>query len=262
MIIDAHLHLPEKAKSLEAAKERLLNSMKRNKIDYALVIPDNVKNVSIGDMDAVLKLCKEDKNLFVMGTLDILNDGEEIFGRLDELLKKKKIVAVKIFCGHDKHYPNDKRLIPVFKSLIKHDLPLVIHTGTNFLKDLTPMQWNDPKYIVDIAKKFPKLKIVIAHYYWPKVEYCYEITRGFKNIYFDTSALAHPEVLRGVGDGKMKRILVKTLKDNPKSVLFGTDYACCWVKPHLALIDSLKISKELKERVFWKNAKELFKLDI
>jgi uncharacterized protein len=261
MIIDAHLHLPVKKKSLVDSKRRLLSSMKRNKIDYAIVIPDNEKNSSIGDMDQVLKLCK-DKNLFVMGTLDILNDKKTIFTKLEKLMKDKKIVAVKIFSGHDNHHPNDKRLTPLFKSLIKYDLPLVVHTGTNTLKDLSPMQWNDPKYIVKIAKKYPKLKIVIAHYYWPKVDYCYDITRRFKNIYFDTSALAHPEVLIGVGLAKMKRILVKTLKDNPKSVLFGTDYACCGVKPHLDLINSLRISKDLKEMVFWKNAVELFKLNI
>lgn len=81
---------------------------------------------------------------------------------------------------------------------------------------------NNPKYITKIAKKFPKLKIIIAHYFWPEVEYCYKITRGFKNIYFDTSALADDEAIEETGLDKIKKVLEQSIKDNSESVLLQT----------------------------------------
>ena len=106
------------------------------------------------------------------------------------------------------------------------------------------------------------LKIVIAHYFWPEVEYCYEITRGLKNIYFDTSALADEEVVKETGLKKIKNVLEKTIKDNQESVLFGTDYGMCDFESYIKLIKSLKISKEERDNVFWKNTLKLFKLKI
>ena len=263
MIIDTHLHLPvvKKSSTFEKAKKKLLSDMKKNKIDYAIMIPDNLHDSKIGDLDASLELIKNEKKLFLLGTIDIRKEGKEWIKKLDLLLKKRKIKGIKIFPGHDPIYPTDKRLIPVYKLCIKHDYPIVIHTGWNS-NHPEVAKYNNPKYIIKIAKKFPKLKIIIAHYFWPEVEYCYKITRGFKNIYFDTSALADDEVIEETGLDKIKKVLEQSIKDNSESVLFGTDYAMCDTKKHIKLINSLKLSKEDREKVFWKNADKLFKLKI
>lgn len=260
MIIDAHLHLPPIKTTFEESKKKLISDMNKNKIDYAILIPDNLHDSKIGDLDICLKLVEKEKRLFLLGTIDIRTEGKEWINKLDSLFKKNKIKGIKIFPGHDPIYPTDKELMPIYKLCIKHDYPIVIHTGWNS-NNSEVAKYNDPKYIVEIAKEFPKLKIVISHYFWPKIEYCYKITKYFKNIYFDTSALADKEVIKETGLDKIKNILEKTIKDNPESVLFGTDYAMCRFKDHIDLINSLKISKEDKERVFWKNTKKLFKIN-
>ena len=139
------------------------------------------------------------------------------------------------------------------------DCPIVVHTGWNS-NNPEAAKYNDPKYIIKIAKVFSKLKIVIAHYFWPRVEYCYKITRGLKNIYFDTSALADKEVVEKAGLEKIKKVLEQSVKDNSESVLFGTDYPMGDFKAHIDLINSLGITKERKEKIFWKNAAKIFKL--
>jgi predicted TIM-barrel fold metal-dependent hydrolase len=261
MIIDAHIHLPvvKKGFNFEKAKNKLLSDMKKNKVDYAIIIPDNIHGSAIGDLDVSLKLIKNERRLFLLGTIDIRKEGKEWIKKLDLLFKKRKIKGIKIFPGHDPIYPTDKRLIPVYKLCIKYDYPIVIHTGWNS-NHSEAAKYNNPKYIIKIAKKFPKLKIIIAHYFWPEVEYCYKITRGFKNIYFDTSGLADDEVIKETGLDKIKKVLEQSIRDNSESVLFGTDYAMCDIKKHIKLINSLKISKEDREKVFWKNAHKLFKL--
>jgi hypothetical protein len=133
MMIDSHLHLPglKKGESFEDSKKTLLEDLKRNRIDYAILIPDNVHGSDIGDLDVILELTKNDRRLFLMGTLDILRDKKPILNKLELLFEGKRIVGIKIFPGHDPIYPTDKRLIPVYELCIKYDLPTVIHTGWN-----------------------------------------------------------------------------------------------------------------------------------
>jgi predicted TIM-barrel fold metal-dependent hydrolase len=132
MIIDYHQHLPslKKEKTLEKSKRKLARELCRNKVDYAILIPDNTPKSEIGSLDEVLQLVKDDENLYVMGTIDIQKrDYVHKTQKLDRLFQAGSIVAVKIFLGHDAIYPTDKRLLPVYELCLRHDLPIVIHTG-------------------------------------------------------------------------------------------------------------------------------------
>ncbi len=52
MKIDCHLHLPirEELSSFDAKKEYLLNELQDSNMDYGIVIPDNVEESSIGNL--------------------------------------------------------------------------------------------------------------------------------------------------------------------------------------------------------------------
>lgn len=226
-----------------------------------ILIPDNTPISEIGSLDEVLALVEGDRNLFAMGTIDIQRDKDLHIRKLDRLFRTKRIVAVKIFPGHDPIYPTDKRLVPVYELCFKHDLPIVIHTGANS-RNPEPAKYNDPKYIVKVAKRFSRLKIVVAHYFWPKMEYCHELTKKYENIYFDTSGLADDEVVEETGIDKIRYVLTQTAKQRPHNVVFGTDYSMCGIQKHIALIKSLPIPAEYKERIFFKNSIRLFKLKL
>jgi len=92
--------------------------------------------------------------------------------------------------------------------------------------------------------------------------YCYELTKNYENIYFDTSALADEEVVVATGKEKIKYILETTIDDNPRKVLFGTDYSMCDISRHIELIESLNIKSEERDGIFYKNSIELFNLKI
>jgi len=264
MIIDCHQHLPslKKEKTLENSKAKLLIELRKSKIDYAILIPDNTPKSEIGSLDEVLQLVKDNEQLYVMGTIDIQKrDYMSQTLKLDKLFKVGSIVAVKIFPGHDTIYPTDKRLLPIYELCIKHDLPIVIHTGAS-LKDQRQAKYNDPKHIIKIAERFSALKIVIAHYFYPKVEYCYSLTKAYENIYFDTSGLADDEVIAETGLAKIRKVLTLTANERPNNVMFGTDYAMCSIRKHKALVESLRIDGRIKDKIFGENAIELFRLKL
>ncbi|MEM3700872.1 MAG: amidohydrolase family protein [Candidatus Bathyarchaeia archaeon] len=264
MIIDCHQHLPslKKTKSFERSKEKLLRELYKNEIEYAILIPDNTSKSEIGGLDEVLQLVKGEEQLYVMGTIDIQKRNYlSQIQKLDKLFHARSIVAVKIFPGHDTIYPTDKRLMPVYELCIKHDSPIVIHTGASS-KHPEQAKYNDPKFIIKIAEKFPALKIVIAHYFYPKVEYCYNLTKGYYNIYFDISGLADDEVIAETGLAKIRKVLTQTVRERPNQVVFGTDYAMCSIKKHIELVESLEIERLAKVKIFSENAIKLFRLNL
>jgi predicted TIM-barrel fold metal-dependent hydrolase len=263
MIIDSHLHLPalRKGATLADSRKQLLQELEKNNVDYAILIPDNTPASEIGSLDQVLHIVEHDENLFVMGTIDIQRDKEPHIRKLDLLFRTRRIVAVKIFPGHDPIYPTDKRLFPVYELCTKYDLPIVIHTGADS-RYPEPAKYNDPKHIVKVASRFPRLKIVIAHYFWPRVEYCHELTKSYANIHFDTSGLADDEVVEETGLDRIKKVLTLTVEQRPFNVVFGTDYAMCSIRKHIELIESLRISRQAKDRIFSDNAIRLFHLSV
>lgn len=264
MIIDSHTHLSyldkNKSKKLSLVKNELILNMKKNKIFCSLVIPDNVPNPQCADLDNLLILIKNDNRLKAIGTLKITAINKINLQKIARLFKHDIIYGFKIFPGHDPIYPTDKRWQPIYHLCLKYNRPLIIHTGVN-TNNTQCAKYNDPKHILEVAKNFPQLKIIIAHYFYPRLNYCFKITSGFNNIYFDTSGLADKEVLIACGGrNKIKNILIKTIKRNKSSVIFGTDWPMCDIKQHLNLIKSLAITAAEKEMIFYRNAKTCFGL--
>jgi len=263
MKIDCHLHLPvrEKLSNLDAQKDFLLQELQANNIDYGIIIPDNIPESSIGNLDQCLTLFQNEKSIFIMPSINIVGEPISSVDEFDDLFRKKKIVGLKIFPGHDEHYPNDVRLNPFIDVCRKYDAPFVVHTGWNS-GNPGAAKWNNPKYIVPIAVRYPDLKIVICHYFWPELEYCYQTTRSYKNIFFDTSGLADHEVEDATGKDIIMSVLEKTIADKPNGVLFGSDFGMCNLASHIELIDSLSISDSLKEAIYCQNTIDLFHLNL
>jgi len=264
MIIDSHVHISlydNNATSLQGAFDLLLREMEENKISCAVIIPDNIEGSdSIADLDKAIELIGERKNLFLLGSPQIIQRGSSELEKYRKLLEQEKIKGIKFFPGHDPYYPTDERCLPYYELCEKTNVPVLFHTGENSGDSLCS-KWNDPKYIVDIAKKYPKLKVIITHYYWPKLDYCYEITKSVPNIYFELAALADDEVVeKSGGIEKIKEILKKTIFDRPDKVIFGTDWPMCKIGEHVKLVKSLKLSKEVEEKIFYKNSLNIYNL--
>lgn len=266
MIIDSHIHISlynNNAKSLQEVFDLFLKEMENNNLSAAIIIPDNIEGSdSIADLDKAIELIGKRKNLFLLGSPQIIQRGDSELEKYQKLLEEGKIKGLKFFPGHDPYYPTDERCLSYYELCQRLNVPVLFHTGENS-GDSECAKWNNPKYIVKIAKNYPKLKIIITHYYWPKMDYCYEITKDVSNIYFETAALADKEVIeKSGGIEKIREILKKTITDRPNKVIFGTDWPMCKIEEHIGLIKSLGLEKIIEEKVFSGNATSLYKLSI
>jgi predicted TIM-barrel fold metal-dependent hydrolase len=100
-------------------------------------------------------------------------------------LKMKGIKLLPMYAGFK---PNDRELDDLWAYATKHRLPVLLHTGTTFI-DKAPLECTLPRLIDDVAVRFPKVKIIMAHLSHPYEGECVVTIRKHPNVYTDCSAL-------------------------------------------------------------------------
>jgi len=247
MIIDAHVHLSlydGNANSLADSKTVLLDEMRRRGIDRAIVIPDSQEaRYDIAGFETARTLIDDADPLDLLGSPDILDDRVQDFDRYEILLADRTIHGLKFFPGHEPYYPTDSRCLPYYEIGQRQRLPVVFHTGEN-PENRDAARFNDPKYIAEVTERFPALSVVITHYFWPRIEYCYEVTKDVPNIDFELAGTADGAVVRASGGiGAMRDVLGRMIQDHPSQVMLGTDWPMCNIQGHLDLVDSLGLNQ-------------------
>ena len=109
-------------------------------------------------------------------------DGFE-HGRVD--LKLKGVKLGPMYAGFD---PTDPKLDPLYDGCVKYNLPVLFHMGTSFVR-FGPLEYSRPILIDSVARRFPGLKIIIAHLGHPWEGETIAVIRKHPNVYADLSAL-------------------------------------------------------------------------
>ena len=257
MIIDAHVHF-----SVES-KDFLLAEMREHGVDRAIVIPDNVEGQpDIAGLEEATALVRPDDPLFLLGSPNVLIGAKEEVLKYERLLKDGPIHGLKFFPGHEPYYPTDKRCLPFYAACEAAGLPIVFHTGENGGGEGWA-KFSDPERIVSVAQRYPSLKVVITHYYWPQLEYCYQVTNDVPNVYFEIAGLGDEEVVRRSGGlSVIQDVLARTIRDRPDQVIFGTDWPMCGIQEHLDLVDSLGLDSVTRTKVLGRNAESVYNLAV
>ena len=82
----------------------------------------------------------------------------------------------------------DPRMEPVYRYLVKKNLPLTMHMGTTFGQN-APVELGRPVDVDTVARRHPDLKMVMAHMGHPWYEECIVVARKNPNVYCEVSAL-------------------------------------------------------------------------
>ena len=84
--------------------------------------------------------------------------------------------------------PDDSSLDPLWQYATQHNLPVLLHTGTTFVAQ-APLECTLPRWIDNVARRFPDVKIIMAHLSHPYEGECVVTIRKHPNVYADISAL-------------------------------------------------------------------------
>jgi hypothetical protein len=150
-----------------ARVERLINDMDKAGVDVSVCLP----------VDLAF-LCQEEPETPILEANEYVAEAQAkypdriigFFGcdpmrpgatdMLEKGINELGLKGVKIFPGW--FFPTDERISPFIKKIEDLEVPILIHQGA----DPSPfiMKYGDPQYLDDLLSKFPRLKMIAAHY--------------------------------------------------------------------------------------------------
>lgn len=98
------------------------------------------------------------------------------------------LVGIKLLPMYAGFLPQDERLDPLWQYATEHRLPVLLHTGTTFIRQ-APIECTLPRHLDPVAIRYPDVKIVMAHLAHPYEGECIAVIRKHPNVYADISAL-------------------------------------------------------------------------
>lgn len=266
MIIDVHTHInnyhEDKVVSLNDNLNLLTDTMAENGVDYSLVLSSYKVNENRPSTKQVVEAIDGRPNLGVVSGISYLNYNHRDIREIGEYLEAGLIKGLKFYPGYEPFYPNDTRLQVWYEMAVEYNVPVMFHSGDTYAPT-GKVKYSHPLHIDDLAVDFPELKIVICHVGNPWIRDCMEIVYKNKNVHADISGL-----VLGDFSEKFERFMKKEIEEmivyagDPNYLLYGTDWPISNMKSYLKFMNQLDLADEKKELILWKNAADLFHIDV
>jgi uncharacterized protein len=204
----------------------------------------------------VANICKKYPSRFI-GFASVDPRKTDACEQLKYAVEKLSLKGLKLHPPLQNFYPNDRIVWPVYALASEMGIPVVFHVGSTPFGNLVKLKQADPILIDDIANDFPNLKIILTHLGTLWHNESFMITEKHPNVYIDTAAYPY----------EIKEMLTEKLimRVGPEKFIFGTDFPMPYegkmhcLKDFTDCILNLKISNELKERIFALNFEALMK---
>lgn len=247
-MIDVHAHLGEDVVFDENLTEKeLIDAYKEYDIFGGIVQPylpriymDSHKEIH----DRIYELTKtKEKKFWGMASINPHFTKEDYIAEASRCVNELGFVAIKITTiGHATH-PSSKDALTVWETCRSLKVPLMIHTGAG-------VPFADPISVANALEKFPDVKCVLAHagseMHNQQATY---LARKFDNVFLEPSwvgVLGISSMIKQLGTSKL---------------LFSSDNIYN-IPVEIAKYKSLIKKEEDLEKVFFKNAIDVFSLDV
>lgn len=262
IITDAHTHIfPPKiaAKAVDAigqfydipmchpgSPQALLESGRRIGVRKYLVCstathPGQVASIN----DFIRQSCSENQEFLGFGTL---HPGYEDIPGEARRIREMGLRGVKLHPDFQRFAIDDPAAFPIYESCQELGLPILFHTGD------ARYDWSAPARMEAVAKRYPGLTCIAAHFggysHWQDVERY----RDLPNIWFDTSSslfcLPRERALA----------LIRLL--GHRRFLFGTDFPMWDHGEELDRFLSLDLPEEIRDDILYRNFQRLFEVEL
>jgi hypothetical protein len=163
-------------------------------------------------------------------------------------------VALKLHPVHGGFSPDRSDLYPVYAKCEERQIAVVFHCGTSNFPGASN-QYADPALLAPVIRDFPYLDLVLAHggrgWFYDAAAW-YALT--YDNVWIELSGLPPkrlPDYYRSVGFERLA----------PRCI-FGSDFpAIPGLRTNVDALSGLGLEPGLLERVLWRNAHDVYRLD-
>jgi len=236
-ICDAHVHLGKSGPWQPYMNPTIyiddaIRLFDKHNVERAIVFP----NPNAGDMypkmnDYIAKsVRKYPKRLVGFGRVDPRR--EDAIKELTRIKKSLGLTGLKLHPMVECFRPDHPFFNKFFQQATKLGLPILFHTGDGF---------SSPALISKIAKKYPKLPIILGHL----KEGALNTMQQFDNTYVETSGTL-PDLIELAADIDENRIL------------FGSDIPYYRYPTQIAIVEASEITQRAKRKVLYENFQRLF----
>lgn len=235
MVIDFHTHSGVSFDKLTFGELR--EKMQQNGVERAVIFPST--------QESYQKLMqKNSETLENAGKFFIpfLRFNPKIINKEEFEELQKGFYGFKLHPRGENFDPLDKSLEGIFYAIEKTRKPVIIHSRKE--NNIN----TDPDRIIELAKLYPKINFVFAHFANDSDVFFSKISE-FKNAYVDTSVVSSPFII----ERRVKEI-------TSKKIVFGSDYPFSDQEIELLKVKKAKISEMEKEDILYGNAKKLLNL--
>jgi uncharacterized protein len=265
MIVDCHVHLNNYEEqghpTLEPCIAKLETTMRRNRVDMALVLTSYTVNPGRPSTRDVVHAIRDKPWLKVVAGLDFEHFAADQLAELAEYVEAGMVVGLKLYPGYQPFYPADPIWTPAYQFAERHRLPVMIHTGDTY----TPkgkLKFAHPLHVDDVAVDFPGVNFVICHLGNPWIRDCMEVVYKNANVYTDISGLT-----LGAFEDRFEIFMRRQVQEmmlygvEPRAVLYGTDWPISSMESYLEFMESLALPEKDRTLIMSANAVKLFGLD-
>jgi uncharacterized protein len=140
--------------------------------------------------------------------------------------------GIKLMPMYAGFFPQDAQVSFLWDYAQRHSLPVLLHTGTTFVSQ-GPIETTLPRHIDVVARRYPEVRIIMAHLGHPYEGECVAVIRKHPHVYADISALHYrPWQL-------FHSLMLVHEYGVWNKLLFGTDFPITNVEESLAGLRSL-----------------------
>ena len=217
MIVDVHSHLPthehdvplddEASNPLIGSNVKLAGSLKEyvtamEPVDKALVFGIAPKpgtnehpvidwnagwDKSLNQNDIAARVAAENPDKFIP-FMSLHPDHPDIDDEYDRAVGELGCRGIKLALSYQAVDPMSESAFRLFDRLQADGLPIVFHNGMSVAPDAV-LRYAHPLAMDEVAIKFPRLKMVLAHTSHPWYEDCMSVVRKHPNVWTDISGM-------------------------------------------------------------------------
>jgi len=223
----------------------LLASLKKAGIQRSVVFSTATTTHQVERINRfILQECQAHPEFVGLGTMH--EDYENFVSEL-AFLRDNGINGLKLHPDFQKFDVDADKMLPIYEEMEAKDMFLIAHIGD------PRYDFSHPRRYARIAKLFPRLRLIAAHFggwgVWPLG---LELLGDLPNVYVDTSSsLAfvkeHPEA-----------VLKSLAGFDPKRIFFGSDFPMWDPAEELERICSLGLKQDFLEDILWNNFQDFY----
>lgn len=220
------------------------------KINKAVVVGRETPSLTIGN-DEIASLVEKSKKLIGLGSVDIQTRGEQnAIAEIHRAVESLGLKAINIEPGFGEPAlsVDDVLFNPIYETCIALDIPVCLMSGPT-----TPdFEYANPNALVRLARKYPLLKIICFHGYYPFVNEVVGAAFRYSNIY-----LVPDMYIFQPGSKLYVEAANSFLSDQ---LLFGSSYPFRDMQQTVDDFAALGFKESILDKLFYKNAEIILKI--